>query len=535
MNKLKLITVLVFLLTVLGASSSFAESMMLEYDGGVYPYDGAIYKLMVNNKSVQSALEPIVFNDRALVPVRDVFEEVGATVRYNSVTQTVEVVDNNAYIRMKINDNVAYVNGEKTSIPDSVVPKLISKVGGETKTMVPVRFISETIGLNVNFDSENGAILIDSDQYIENAPTAKPRPTAVETARPADTDYRHPSEWITETPEPAQTPQPTETSAPQKTNISNISYKNVETGKIAVTVQMDSETKYSYFTLDDPERLVVDIQNTSYDSGENTMYVNNGGIKAVRIGVSPERTRVVIDMDKMVNYGFGKDGNNLIIYARASSDSTAVQPTAAPSATPAPTPKPPVKYNKNVVVLDAGHGGYDPGAQGTLNGQTVNESTLTLQITNKVKGILENNGYTVVMTRTDDTYKTLIERPQLGNKSEAAVFVSIHINSADNAPSANGTEVFYAESNNDSVGGVTSSTLAKNILNAMIANMGSTNRGIKTAEHAVTKRSNMPACLAEVGFITNEKEIANMSNPDYQYKTAQGIAEGIMKTIRMME
>ena len=532
MNKLKLITVLVFLLTVLGASSSFAESMMLEYDGGVYQYNGAIYKLMVNNKSVQSALEPIVFNDRALVPVRDVFEEVGATVRYNSVTQTVEVVDNNAYIRMKINDNVAYVNGAKTSIPDSVVPKLISKVGGETKTMVPVRFISETIGLSVDFDSENGAILIDSDQYIENAPTAKPRPTAVQTARPADVDYKHPSDLIAKTPEPAQTPQPTATPAPQKINISNISYKNVETGKIAVTVQMNGEAKYSYFTLNDPERLVVDIQNASYASGENTMYVNNGGIKAVRIGVSPERTRVVVDMDKMINYSFGKDGNNLIIYARALSDTE-------PTPTPAPTPIPPkdssVKYNKEVVVLDAGHGGYDPGAQGSLNGQTVSESSLTLQITNKVKGILENNGYTVVMTRTDDTYKTLIERPQLGNKSEAAVFVSIHINSADNAPSASGTEVFYAESNNGNVGGVTSSTLAKNILDAMIANTGSVNRGVKTAEHAVTKRSNMPACLAEVGFITNEKEIANMSNPDYQYKTAQGIAEGIMKTIRMME
>lgn len=532
MSRLKLITVLVFLLTVFAASTSFAESMMLEYDGGVYPYDGAIYKLMVNNKSVQPALEPIVFNDRALVPVRDVFEEVGATVRYNSITQTVEVVDNNAYIRMKINDNVAYVNGSKTSIPDSVVPKLISKVGGETKTMVPVRFISETIGLNVDFDSENGAILIDSDQYIENAPTAKPRPTAVETARPADTDYRHPSEWITETPEPAQTPQPTETPAPQKINISDISYKNVETGKIAVTVQMNQKAKYSYFTLTDPERLVVDIQNTAYDSGENTLYVNNGGIKAVRIGVNTERTRVVIDMDKMVNYGFGNDGNNLIIYAKASS---AAQPTATPVPTPIPPQSTVVKYNKNVVVLDAGHGGYDPGAQGTLNGQTVNESTLTLQITNKVKNILENNGYTVVMTRTDDTYKTLIERPQLGNNSEAAVFVSIHINSTDNAPEANGTEVFYAESNNGDVGGVTSSILAKNILNSMIANMGSTNRGVKTAEHAVTKRSNMPACLAEVGFITNAKEVANMSDPDYQYKTAQGIAEGIMKTINMMK
>ena len=66
----------------------------------------------------------------------------------------------------EFNDNVAYINGEKTNIPDNVVPKLISKVGGETKTMVPVRFISETRGLDVKFDSEDGAILIDSDGYV---------------------------------------------------------------------------------------------------------------------------------------------------------------------------------------------------------------------------------------------------------------------------------------------------------------------------------------------------------------------------------
>ena len=301
---------------------------------------------------------------------------------------------------------------------------------------------------------------------------------------------------------------------------------------------MNKEAKYSYFTLSDPERLVVDIQGAELLSGEQTMYVNNGGVKAVRVGVNPQRTRVVVDMDKIENYGFGKDGNNLIIYAKASaaaSPSATVQPQSTPKPTPVPTAKPEnTHYNKNLVVLDAGHGGFDPGAQGTLDGKTINESDIALQITYKVKGILESNGYKVVLTRSDDTYKTLIERPALANEKNAGLFVSIHINSVDSAPEANGTEVYYAESNNGSVGGVTSSMLAKNILNAMLKNMGSTNRGVKTAEHAVTKRTDMPSCLAEVGFITNADEIAKMTDESYQYKAAQGIAEGIMKTASQM-
>jgi len=78
----------------------------------------------------------------------------------------------------------------------------------------------------------------------------------------------------------------------------------------------------------------------------------------------------------------------------------------------------------------------------------------------------------------------------------------------------------------------TSEKLATNILNRMLYYMGSTNRGVKTAEHAVTKRCEMPAALTEVGFITNPTEVYNMTTDEYQYKAAQGIAEGIMITLK---
>lgn len=162
MNKIRaafIVTVL-FILSV-----SSVNAMVLEYDGRLHEYDGSIYDLIVNNELLNPPLAPIIFNDRALVPVREIFEELGAEVDYNMDTRTVEISRADIDIIMTINDNVAYINGEPTVIPDGIAPKLISEFGGETKTMVPVRFISESIGLSVDFDFEHGAILIESYEY----------------------------------------------------------------------------------------------------------------------------------------------------------------------------------------------------------------------------------------------------------------------------------------------------------------------------------------------------------------------------------
>ncbi|MBQ3471824.1 MAG: N-acetylmuramoyl-L-alanine amidase, partial [Clostridia bacterium] len=99
-------------------------------------------------------------------------------------------------------------------------------------------------------------------------------------------------------------------------------------------------------------------------------------------------------------------------------------------------------------------------------------------------------------------------------------------------PEASGTEVYYATENNDDGYGITSEQFAHNVLTRMLKYMQSVNRGVKSAEHAVTRRCKMPAVLAEVGFITNPEEAYLMSTDEYQQKAAQGIAEGIIITLR---
>ncbi len=514
-------TAAVFILSAaLSACAAGASAMTLEYDGGLHEYDGSIFTLIVNDSVLDPPLSPIIFNDHALVPVREIFEELGARVEYENDTRTVDIIKDDYTVSMAINDNVAYINGKQTVIPDGVAPKLISEYGGETKTMVPVRFISESIGLDVDFNEEHGAILVESSDFEF---TSSEENTSV----------------ITETP------------ASRKAVVTNIDCKTDGENILKIIVSADGDIDgCDSFTMQNPDRLVIDMYGVTYNGEIDEKVIGEAGIDKVRFGENDERARIVVDSSAIEDYEVKQiNGNQVEITVTTTGASKIVEPAvniqipqtseASAEPTPAPelTPRPIIGYKDmadtdKLIVLDAGHGGTDSGAVGYLNGNQVLEKNLTLEITYKVKERLEERGYKVSLTRTGDTLPSLVERPTQANEEEAALFVSIHINSVDNAPSANGTEVYYAESNNGDDYGVNSKTLAENILTRMLYYMGSTDRGVKTAEHAVTKRCDMPASLVEVGFITNPTEVYNMTTEEYQYKAAQGICEGIIITLR---
>lgn len=463
-----------------------ASGIEICYDGGTHLYTGEVYKLYVNGKKIEAAMEPIIFNDHALVPVREVFEACGATVDYNGNAQSVVIRYNNFTITMHINSNRAYINGKEVSIPDNVVPKLIYKPGELTKTMVPVRFISESVGMNVSFDGGKGEIRISEKGYsdAEPSPSKQPAIPAIESIQ---------THLISET--------------------------NLE---VTVKCNTDSKNIVSSFKLVTPDRVVVDFKGLGYKAMQENIEIGSKHIKAVRVGVDSECARLVIDVESLKEYSVVPDGEYVTIKVLAG---VANEPVA----TPQPTPQPPAVTEK-IIMIDPGHGGADPGALGYLNGKTINEKDLTLSIAYKVKSILENCGYKTAMTRTGDTLPSLTERPEMANNMNCALFVSIHINSA--TVSARGTEVYYSEQNNGNSYGITSQEFATNVLNAMLRYMNSKDRGVRMANWAVTRRSLMPAVLIEVGFISNASELALMCSEDYQFKTAAGIAEGIINTIQ---
>lgn len=167
------------------------------------------------------------------------------------------------------------------------------------------------------------------------------------------------------------------------------------------------------------------------------------------------------------------------------------------------------------VFIDPGHGGSDNGAAG----HGAYEDELNLQVSFKVKEKLEAKGIQVKMSRTNDTFISLGDRPKLANEYGADVFVSIHQNSASTP--AMGIETYYHSSKSQE------KPLATEIQTNAIKETGAVNRNVKSADFAVLRGSYMPSSLFESGFISTEEEANNLKDPAYQDKLATGIANGI--------
>lgn len=210
------------------------------------------------------------------------------------------------------------------------------------------------------------------------------------------------------------------------------------------------------------------------------------------------------------------------------------------------------------VVLDAGHGGSDPGASSL----GLDEKDVTLDIGRRLRRMLESNGFEVVVTRPDDRTLKLRDRARLANTSRSDIFVSIHVNSIVNHTSSHGVETYYLGPTNDpsltklaadenSMSGYSmadlrrlldgvyadarrdeSQQLAAKVQQQLFgqlrsADPGLENWGVKRAPFVVLVATDMPAILAEVGCMSNKSEAAMLGHADYRQKIAEALYHGI--------
>jgi len=181
--------------------------------------------------------------------------------------------------------------------------------------------------------------------------------------------------------------------------------------------------------------------------------------------------------------------------------------------------------NGRLVVIDAGHGGYDDGATGP---DGLKEKNITLSIALKLSELLKGAGYNTLLTRSDDTFVSLPDRSLKANASKADIFVSIHCNSSE-YHTGHGTEV-YTEP--DRLSPVykqqeISRYLAGLVQNELSKALGLTDRGTKEKDLAVCRETNLPAILVETAFIDNREEELLLNDPSFQDKAAAAIKQGI--------
>lgn len=178
-----------------------------------------------------------------------------------------------------------------------------------------------------------------------------------------------------------------------------------------------------------------------------------------------------------------------------------------------------IRWRKQTIMIDAGHGGDDPGS---VN-RDVLEKTLNLEVALKLEKALKKEGYKVIMTRSDDIGLGLYDRAKLANEAKVDLFISLHQNSFADSH-VHGIEVFYNENKKSTQG----KELAQLIQSTLVAETGAKNRGIRWDNKlVVTRETKMPACLIEMAYISNDAELALIQTDDYQNKVVKGIVKGV--------
>lgn len=201
-----------------------------------------------------------------------------------------------------------------------------------------------------------------------------------------------------------------------------------------------------------------------------------------------------------------------------------------------PGTAPSIPVGSRSVFIDAGHGGWESGA--TFFG--VKEKDLNLKIARQVADGLRALGYSVFETRTDDSYVDLRQRDDLPNELNTDIFVSIHHNAmpASMQGSARGILTLYHDRSVDEEGFMTPAgqtdamlaqgrRLAESIQSNLVAATNAPSQGARPQNLHVTRTTNMPAALVELGFMDNPTEMQNLRNSVYQAKLVKGLINGI--------
>ena len=194
--------------------------------------------------------------------------------------------------------------------------------------------------------------------------------------------------------------------------------------------------------------------------------------------------------------------------------------TALRSAPAHTIPAPAAQVN-GTVVLDPGHGGRDPGAI-AVGGMY--EKDVVLPISLAVRNALVARGVKVVMTRADDRFIELDNRARIANRARPDLFVSIHADSA-RSRSARGYTLYAARAASKK-----SIFLAKRIDRSLAAT-GVSSRGLRRADYRVLVKTNCPAVLVEVGYLSNSAEARRLATDRHRQAIAEAIAAGVINSL----
>lgn len=344
-----------------------------------------------------------------------------------------------------------------------------------------------------------------------------------------------------------------------------------------VVIDVDSRVEYSVFVLDNPHRVVIDVDDSRMLADVARVDLGDSPVRSVRSAARNQSdTRIVLDMDGPVNPSSftlppnDEFGDRLVVDLYDQGAESPARPAEVAAENPVQRQPVSASSQRNIVVaIDAGHGGDDPGAIG-YDGR-IREKDVALAISRAVFERLRGiPGYEPVMIRQGDYYVRLQQRPQLARQNRADIFLSIHADSFSTsraegvtvyalsqtiAEDENIRRVAEKENSADLLGGVSGDTSLRNfeddlaltlldlsmswsieqsvaagsyILNAM-GTVAKLRRDVPQQGNLWVLRSpDIPSLLIETGYLSNPAEARLLTSADYQRRLADAIVQGVM-------
>ena len=334
-----------------------------------------------------------------------------------------------------------------------------------------------------------------------------------------------------------------------------------------IVFDVSDRVEHKIFTLDNPGRLVIDISNVSPNPQLDALKSPSELVKRARHATrNGDDLRVVLDLTQKIKprsfvlSANQQYGNRLVVD---------LYPQDAESSEPVQTVKNDANARRSVVVvIDAGHGGDDPGALGPFG---IREKTVVLAIAKELEALFKNEtGFTPKMIRSGDYYVGLRSRTERARKMNADILVSIHAD-AFKSPQAKGASVYTlsqrgasseaarwlaeSENNADLIGGVGSVSLDNKdtVLAGVLLDLSQTasmrasvttggqvlselgkvtklhKKQVEKAGFVVLKSPDVPSILVETGFISNPDEAKNLNNKSHQRRLASAIFNGVKR------
>ncbi|HNX28819.1 MAG TPA: N-acetylmuramoyl-L-alanine amidase [Syntrophomonadaceae bacterium] len=600
----------------------------------------------LNGQKLEFDVEPIIENDRTLVPLRGIFEAVGANVQWDETTRTVKAGKAGTEVVLTIGSLQPTVNGQVWPLD---VPAKIVK----DRTLAPLRFVGEAFGGQVEWDAASRTIKISikSDDVkvtaievssgtvnlrsgpaitYENLDTVgsgeklavlAERDGWYQVSRSGITGWV--AGWVVDLiweenepaaetpvvetePEPESEPEPVKPDKPGEDVVwlssttdeqgfhiimesgSELDSKPVESSTsirytfkdkqieglyllkkefgtsyiraeatdqeedLLIEISIPSGAEYETELSDNGKKATVTIFNY-ITSVERKTFANTGEriiintalpvdytsrlddekiivtLNNVLMGKAEEQYKFSSDLIKKVSFEPTEDEKSTLatIYTQNLGKHVFAESGEKQAFTVLMIEKSEIKEReKNLVVLDPGHGGNDTGARGT----ELDERDVNLDIALKTGAILTKNGIDVEYTRKTDATVGLEERALIANDLNAELFVSIH-NNADTAKVGHGTETyFYAPLSTPELYMQRDERqlLAQKLQQQLISKLQRTDRGVKEKNLAVLRNTTMPSALVEVMFINCSDEQALLKQEKYRELAAEAIAQGIL-------